>query len=77
MRIVRAALLTGVLVAGPCAAFADDHPARSSAPPCGWKGGSLPDPGDTQRCLADRYKAPKPKTPDSPPRGQPTSNPAG
>jgi hypothetical protein len=36
-------------------------PARAAQPACGFVGGGLPDPGQTQRCLADRYKAPAPK----------------
>jgi hypothetical protein len=45
--------------------------AQSSAP-CGFVGGGLPDPAQTQRCLAERYKAPKSKprsgsTPAAPP----------
>jgi hypothetical protein len=46
--------------------------AQSSAP-CGFVGGGLPDPAQTQRCLAERYKAPKPK-PRGPPSNAPSSN---
>jgi hypothetical protein len=76
MRIIKAALLIAVCLAAPSLALGEDHQ-RSSPPPCGWKGGSLPDPADTQRCLAERYKAPKPKVPDSPPPAQPSGNGAG
>jgi len=37
-----------------------------SPPACGLVGGSLADPADTQRCLADRFKAAKPKPARSP-----------
>lgn len=43
---------------------AQSHPAPDQ--PCGWKGGSLPDPAETQRCLAARFKSPKPKPPAMP-----------
>ncbi len=75
MPIVKVTILTAILCAAPYLAFADDHRAASSAPPCGWKGGSLPDPADTQRCLAERYKAPKPKAPEpTAPSPPPTTN---
>ena len=79
MSLVKATILTAIFCATPYLAFADDHQARSSAPPCGWKGGSLPDPADTQRCLAERYKAPKPKAPPSTAPQPPSTNggPAG
>jgi hypothetical protein len=64
MPIAKAAILITLLIAAPTLALAEDHQ-RSSPPPCGWRGGSLPDPAVTQRCLADRYKAQKPKAPDS------------
>jgi hypothetical protein len=39
-----------------------EHPVHAeSIPPCGWSNGGLPDPAQTQRCLAERYKPPKPK----------------
>ena len=79
MPIIKTITLTAIICALPHLAFAEDHQ-RSSAPPCGWKGGSLPDPADTQRCLAERYKSPKPKAPEpaAPPQ-QPSTNgsPAG
>jgi hypothetical protein len=79
MSIVKVTILTAILCATPYLAFADDRHALSSAPPCGSSGGGLPDPADTQRCLAERYKAPKPKTPpSSAPQPPSTSgNPAG
>jgi hypothetical protein len=74
MPIAKAAILITVLMAAPSLALAEDHQ-KSSPPPCGWKGGSLPDPADTQRCLAERYKAPKPKAPSSgAPQPQPNTN---
>jgi hypothetical protein len=74
MPIVKAAILTAILCAAPHLAFAEDHHAASSTPPCGWKGGSLPDPADTQRCLAERYKAPKPKPPIRSTDARPAAN---
>jgi hypothetical protein len=74
MHNLTAAIFVAMLCAAPSLALADDHQARSSAPPCGWKGGALPDPADTQRCLAERYKAPKPKAPDSAPPAQPAGH---
>jgi hypothetical protein len=42
---------------------------------CGWKNGSLPDPLDTQRCLAERYRAAhRPKAPTSIPPAPAPSN---
>ena len=73
MIVVKATILIAVLMTAPSLAIADDHQ-RSSTPPCGWKGGGLPDPADTQRCLAERYKAPKPKAPHSPPPAPPAGN---
>jgi hypothetical protein len=45
------------------AALARSHTeAEALSPPnCGAAGGSLADPAETQRCLAERYKPPKPK----------------
>ena len=45
------------------AAVARSHTeAEALSPPnCGAAGGSLADPAETQRCLAERYKPPKPK----------------
>lgn len=45
-----------------------------SSPPCGWSKGSLPDPAETQRCLAERYKPPKAKAPAANPPAQPSAN---
>jgi hypothetical protein len=61
-------LLTPGLVAPASLAVthSDRHPAAArevSDQPCGWRGGALPDPADTQRCLAERFKAAKPKPP--------------
>lgn len=39
----------------------------ASGPPCGVGAGGLPDPAQTQRCLAQRYQPPKPKPSASPP----------
>jgi hypothetical protein len=74
MHTLKLAAMIAVLCAAPSLAFAEDHRASSSAAPCGWKGGSLPDPADTQRCLAERYKAAKPKPPSHPTAAPPASN---
>jgi hypothetical protein len=75
MRQVNCIAMIAVLcAAAPCLAFAEDHRASSSAAPCGWKGGSLPDPADTQRCLAERYKAAKPKPANQPAGARPAAN---
>jgi hypothetical protein len=37
------------------------HSQAVAPPPCGFVVGALADPADTQRCLAERYKPPKPK----------------
>jgi hypothetical protein len=54
-----AALL--MLSAGQIASAAVHSQAEALSPrACGAVGGSLADPADTQRCLAERYKPPKP-----------------
>ena len=73
MRQMTLTTLIAVLCAAPGLAFAQDHHS-SSAAPCGWKGGSLPDPADTQRCLAERYKAAKPKPANQPAGARPAAN---
>jgi hypothetical protein len=52
------------------AAVARSHTkAEALSPPnCGSAGGSLADPAETQRCLSDRYKPPKPKAAPAPAR---------
>lgn len=77
MQIPKAAILIAVLCAAPNLAVAEDHPSRSSAPSCGWKGGSLPDPADTQRCLAEHFKPPKPKPPQARAPSPPAANTVG
>jgi hypothetical protein len=64
MTFLRSAILAVVLTVG----LAEAAHAQSSAPPCGWRGGSLEDPAATQRCLANRYKPPKPKAPAAAPQ---------
>lgn len=60
-----AALL--MLGAAQVAAAAVHSQAEALSPrACGMTGGSLADPAQTQECLADRYKAPKPKTAKTP-----------
>jgi hypothetical protein len=73
MRIVKFTVVIAVLCAAPCLASAENHGSGSAAP-CGWKAGSLPDPADTQRCLADRYKAPKPRPQTHPTDARPATN---
>jgi hypothetical protein len=66
------------LAAAPALALADAP--TSSHPPCGASGGGLGDPAETHRCLAERYKPPKAKTPPPtvlpppPPAEQPATN---
>jgi hypothetical protein len=74
MHIVTFTALMVVLCTAPCLAFAEDHHTSGSAELCGWKAGSLPDPADTQRCLAERYKAPKPKPPSHSTDARPAAN---
>jgi hypothetical protein len=70
MRGCATLFITVALVCGASSALAAGaympkpaHPIQ----PCGWANGSLPDPAETQRCLAQRYQPPKPKTVDPPP----------
>lgn len=67
--IVRTTAALALLAAGAAV------PARAAQPACGFVGGGLPDPAQTRQCLADRYKAPKPK-PAPPPAAPPASAPA-
>jgi hypothetical protein len=57
-----------MLMASPAAARGGYHRAQSAGWPCGVAAGGLPDPAETQRCLAAPYKppAPKPSTAPSP-----------
>jgi hypothetical protein len=50
-----------MLMASAAAARGGYHHARSTGAPCGVAAGGLPDPGEIQRCLAARFKPPKPK----------------
>ena len=60
--IYGAAVFTLLAVAAPVAsARGGYHHSPASAPACGFVSGALADPADTQRCMAERYKAPKPK----------------
>jgi hypothetical protein len=61
--LVQSAAVCLALVAS---SFASAVVARTEAealspPNCGVAGGSLTDPAETQRCLAERYEPPKPK----------------
>ena len=51
---------TLALCGAPVLAVAHGH--ESSPPPCGLSAGGLSDPAETRRCLAERYKPPKPNT---------------
>jgi hypothetical protein len=78
VKILIAVALAFSLAVGASGALAagGPHEARShptSGEPCGWTKGSLPDPAETQRCLASRYKPPKPK-PAAPTPSQPAAN---
>ena len=64
-------VLSFALAASPAAALAHEH--ESAHPPCAASGGGLPDPAETRRCLAERYKSAKPKAP--PPASAPASAP--
>jgi hypothetical protein len=72
-------LVMGLALWAPPALALADAPA-SSHPPCGASGGGLGDPSETHRCLAERYKPPKAKTPPTiqppppPPAEQPATN---
>jgi hypothetical protein len=64
MKALTAAALTGLVLTGGIAGAygrGSPHGAHSAqelaVDPCGWKNGSLPDPAETRRCLAARYKA--------------------
>ena len=50
-----------MLMASSAVARGGYHHAQSAGSPCGVGAGGLPDPAETQRCLAARYKPPKPK----------------
>ena len=69
MTSFKCAFLAAVILAAPSLAQAGTSPSEKSATPCGWQGGAMSDPGQTQRCLAARFKAPKPK-PDAAHRAQ-------
>jgi hypothetical protein len=59
-------LLVAMLLSVPLSASARGSPTRHTShdeAPCGWRNGSLPDPGITQNCLADRYRAVHPQPP--------------
>ena len=62
--IATLAALAVVTAAAAAEARGSPHESRThalSAPPCGWSGGSLADPAETQRCLAERFKDAKQK----------------
>jgi hypothetical protein len=67
--ILGSATTLGLLVSGAVG------PARAAPPACGFVSGGLPDPAQTQRCLAERFKAPPPK-PSPRPKPAPASAPA-
>ena len=58
-----------ILTSGSAAAARGGYHSQAEAlspRACGFAGGAMADPAETQRCLAERYKAPKPK-PSAPP----------
>jgi len=70
MNLLKASILAASLVLAPStgsAAGANMPKPTHPLAPCGWSGGSLPDPAETQRCLAQRYQPPKAKTADASP----------
>jgi hypothetical protein len=74
--VATAAVVT-VLAPSPTAwARGGYHHEAAAAPPCGASAGGLPDPAQTKRCLAERYKPPKPGPTTSSP-AQPDHAPAG
>jgi hypothetical protein len=74
MNLIRAPLLVASLILAPTAVTAAGaympKPAHLIAP-CGWSSGSLPDPAETQRCLAQRYQPPKARTVNPSPAAAP------
>lgn len=64
--LVKSAVVFLALLASsfaPAAVARSHTEAEALSPPnCGSAGGSLADPAETQRCLAERYKPPKPKS---------------
>ena len=73
-------VLVLAMAAAPSLALAEDSHGANTAPPCGWRGGAMSDPAATQRCLASRFKPPKPKVAEearpSPPKTDSGSPPA-
>ena len=60
--IGNAVVLLVLAAASATSARGGYHHSQAAAPACGFVSGALADPADTQRCLAERYKAPKPKS---------------
>jgi hypothetical protein len=61
MHVLKGVFAAVVLSVMPAFAFAAEP--GTGAPPCGWKGGAMADPATTRQCLAERFKAAKPKAP--------------
>ena len=59
--ILKTLAVSLALAAAPALALAHAH--ESSHPPCGAAAGGLPDPAETKRCLAERFKPAKDKPP--------------
>jgi hypothetical protein len=71
MRVVKLALVVAIAVAAP--GLASAKAARGSKIPCGWRSGALADPASTHRCLAQQYRAAKPKPPAPAPAAPPNA----
>ncbi len=59
MKSPQVLLVAALLATAPAMALAHAH--ENYHPPCGVAAGGLPDPDETQACLASRYQPPKPK----------------
>ena len=71
MKYVAIPVLFALAAVTPTLASAHAH--ESWHPPCGVGAGGLPDPTETQACLASRYQPPKPKAAPAPPPPAKTS----
>ncbi len=65
--------MLALALASTAAARGGYHHEQSAAPPCAAAAGGLPDPAETQRCLAERFKPPRPK-PSAAPAARAPSN---
>ena len=65
MKYIAISTLFALAAGSPTLALAHAH--ESSHPPCAVSAGGLPDPMETQACLASRYQPPKPRPAPTPP----------